>query len=118
MKRIVLISVFSVLFLGLFADDFDTNKNKEKRKDNKEMCIVHGKVIDKITGESLVGASISVEGIIQGINTDLDGRFIISGLEPGEYRINVRYISYKEETRVLSIDKKGNISISVELVAR
>ncbi|MCB9000369.1 MAG: TonB-dependent receptor [Bacteroidales bacterium] len=51
-------------------------------------------VVDDGTGETLVGATISIDGTTTGTITDLDG-FAYLKLTPGEYNIRISYISYQ-----------------------
>lgn len=62
-----------------------------------------GKVIDSETKESLVGATVMVEGTNIGAATDLDGRFTIINIEPGEYSVSANIIGYRKViiTRVI-----------------
>jgi len=54
-----------------------------------------GIVIDKITKEPLVGASITVKNSKIGASAGLDGSFIFKQLSPGEYDILVQYVGYE-----------------------
>lgn len=58
---------------------------------------INGKVIDKKTGETLLGASVFVEGTTLGTTTDLDGNYTLK-LQPGTYNLKCRYISYQDLT--------------------
>jgi len=58
---------------------------------------VRGKVYDAESGETLVGASIVVEGTTKGTTTDMDGKYTLSGLEPGTYNIVVSFVSYQKK---------------------
>ena len=55
---------------------------------------IEGLVFDKKTGETLVGATVVLEGTTTGAVTDFDGHFIIAGIKPGSYNVKVSYISY------------------------
>jgi hypothetical protein len=55
---------------------------------------VKGKVIDEKTAETLPGAVIQIEGSTTGVNTDLDGNFLLSNIQPGTYTILCKLISY------------------------
>lgn len=76
------------------ADNGDLNP---KKANDATKSIVSGKVIDVITGESIAGACISIEGTDIKVYTDLDGNYIISDVAPGTYTINVSMISYKSK---------------------
>ena len=58
---------------------------------------VRGKVYDAATGETLVGASIIVEGTTRGTTTDMKGQYVLSGLEPGNYTIVASFVSYQKK---------------------
>ena len=57
-----------------------------------------GVVTDSENGNPLFGASVllSVPGgaVVQGVVADVDGRFQITDVAPGEYRLEVHYIAY------------------------
>ena len=56
---------------------------------------IKGTVIDAKSGESLIGATIMIEGTTWGAVTDFDGNFIIKKLPPGMYNLRCSYISYE-----------------------
>ena len=58
--------------------------------------IIRGKVSDKLSGETLIGVTVIVEGSdpMIGTTTDLDGNFSLDRLEPGLYTLRFSYISY------------------------
>ena len=56
-----------------------------------------GKVIDGVTGESLPGAAIVVDGTSIGTASDFDGNFVLGGLKPGKYTIVCSYITYESK---------------------
>lgn len=56
-----------------------------------------GKIIDKKTGEELIGASVILEGTTTGGTADLNGRYTIK-VAPGIYNVICSYISYQKIT--------------------
>lgn len=54
-----------------------------------------GTVTDRSTGEALIGVNILIEGTQTGTTTGVDGRFSISGLEPGIYLLRFSYLGYE-----------------------
>ena len=58
--------------------------------------IIRGKVSDQVSGETLIGVTVMVEGTnpLIGTTTDLDGDFSIEHLAPGQYTLLFSYISY------------------------
>ena len=61
-----------------------------------QAAVLKGKVIDKKTGEALVGASIQVVQAGKYAQTDADGLFKVEGLGQRNYTVIVSYISYNK----------------------
>ena len=57
---------------------------------------VTGTVVDKATGETIIGASVVEAGTQNGVITDFDGKFALS-VAPGA-TISITYIGYKPVT--------------------
>ena len=58
---------------------------------------IKGQVTDAVTGETLIGANVLIQGTLTGTITDLDGNYELKGLAPGKYNIVVSYISYDKQ---------------------
>ncbi|MEX1055673.1 MAG: carboxypeptidase-like regulatory domain-containing protein, partial [Rhodothermales bacterium] len=59
---------------------------------------IAGTVVDAGSGESLIGANVIVGGTSVGSTTDLDGYYVIKGVEPGTYDVVFSYIGYHSKT--------------------
>lgn len=57
---------------------------------------VKGTVVDKATGETIIGASVVEAGTQNGVITDFDGNFTLSVSEGAS--IVITYIGYKDVT--------------------
>ncbi len=78
-------SVVILLLLGLFVQlGFGQN------------ATVKGVVKDKETGETLIGATVFILGTYKGASTDIDGKFTIKDIKPGDYTVKVSYIGYTD----------------------
>ena len=57
---------------------------------------ITGTVVDSQTGESLIGVNVVIEGTIKGTATDIDGRYTIRNVEPGNlhYRSELPFVCY------------------------
>ena len=55
-----------------------------------------GRVVDANTGEPLAGATVLLEGIFQGTQTDLDGQFLLEGSWGGEQAVVLSYLGYQD----------------------
>lgn len=61
--------------------------------------VIKGIVKDKLTNESIIGANVLLLGTDLGTSTDFDGAYIIEGLKPGLYNIQVSYIGYESASQ-------------------
>lgn len=76
---------------------------------------ITGKVVDKATGETLIGLTVGVDGSTKGASTDIEGRFVINSLTPGKYSLTFRYLGY--ETKVVTdIDVKQGVATSLNVI--
>jgi outer membrane receptor protein involved in Fe transport len=77
---------------------------------------IAGKIIDKSTGEALIGANILIVGTTMGASTDVDGNYFIINIPPGEYLVKASMIGYSSLTiqnvRV-SVDQTTKIDLEL-----
>jgi len=77
---------------------------------------IKGVISDKTTKETLVGATVLIQGTTTGSTTDLDGNYLITSLAPGSYNLVVSYISYKTQIiEKVKILKDVQLSLNIEL---
>ena len=57
---------------------------------------IKGKVVDRQTGEALIGATVMVGD--KGCSTDINGEFELKGLKKGSQTIIIKYVGYKTLT--------------------
>lgn len=55
---------------------------------------IEGVITDAKTGETLVGANVILVGTTTGVIADFDGHFVLSNLKPGNYKVQISFISY------------------------
>jgi hypothetical protein len=84
--------------------------------DKANLVTVEGTVSDKISGESLTGVKVRLEGFDRIEYTDFDGKFSFENLKPGRYNFRVEFISYdsRELDRVM-LDGESGRNLSIEL---
>jgi len=73
-----------------------------------------GKIVDSTTGETVIGANVSITGTTNGDATDLDGKYTIKGLETGSYSITVSYISYAKKN-ITGVEVKAGKTTSLNI---
>lgn len=119
MKKILMLSLFCALMgTSAVAITLAENEKSPVQPETPATTVVFtGKVVDLSTGESLVGAEVTIEGTnIKGF-TDLDGNFRIENLKPGNYNIVCSLISYKKsllENIRLESNQKSTFEIGME----
>ncbi|MBG0859374.1 MAG: TonB-dependent receptor [Bacteroidales bacterium] len=81
---------------------------------------IEGTVTDKANSEILIGATVQIEGTAIGTTTDINGRFFLTSLKAGNYKLKISYVSYTSRVienvsvepdliTVLSIELEGNL---------
>jgi len=60
-----------------------------------QSTVVRGRVFDRTSNEAVAFANVIVMGTDFGAASDLDGNFVIYGLEPGFYRLMASFIGFK-----------------------
>lgn len=98
------ILLFSQQMSAAIKDDGKAEVESAKLK----TFYISGKVNDVVTGESLVGVQLQIEGTDLKTYTDFDGNFAFASVIPGEYKVVANYISYKQESNTLEVSTKNN----------
>lgn len=80
-----------------------------------QAAMLIGKVFDKESNETLIGASIQIVGTNIGVITNFDGEFSIPELKKGHYDILVRYIGYNPvELKNIEIRESEELNIKLQ----
>lgn len=110
MKKTILAFILAAIAIGSFA------REPVADTDNSSLLTIEGTVSDKISGESLAGAKVKLEGSEIVRYTDFNGRFTIEHLKPGEYTVLVEYISYDtEKLEKISLEDAGGVPLDIKL---
>ena len=64
---------------------------------NAQNAILTGVISDKETNETLPGATIILVGTYKGASTDMDGKYTIEDIKPGDYAVKITYIGYSDK---------------------
>jgi TonB-dependent receptor len=83
----LLLTVFIVFIINLNLSAQDAGK-------------ISGKITDQKTSETLIGATIAIDGTSKAVAADVDGKYLLSGLQPGKYALTIKYIGY--QTKAIS----------------
>lgn len=66
---------------------------------------ITGVVRNAETGALLPGANVILVGSAFGASTDMNGKYIISGIPAGKYTLKISYIGYKEATLPITVER-------------
>ncbi|MCO5934938.1 TonB-dependent receptor [Mucilaginibacter sp. RB4R14] len=75
-----------------------------------------GQIVDETTKEPLTGAYVHFDDIKGGAITDAFGYYAINGINPGQYKLKVKYIGYTEYEKKIQIS--GNQVLNIPLVEK
>lgn len=60
--------------------------------------IIRGRVFNKVNNEPVPFANIVIQGTTTGVAADENGKFEITGLQPGEYNVEASFVGFKTLT--------------------
>jgi len=76
---------------------------------------IAGTITDRETGQVLPGAVVQVEGTFKGSISDPEGRYEISGLKKGQYKIIANYIGYASQKHSIEIHENDKTTLNLVL---
>lgn len=76
---------------------------------------LNGYVKDSLSGESIIGATITVNGQSRGVATNQYGFYSLT-LDKGNYQISISHVSYVP--KIIAVDLDTNRSANIELMSR
>ncbi len=77
---------------------------------------IAGKIIDKSTGEALIGANVLIMGTAMGSSSDIDGNYFILNIPPGVYKLKASMVGYSSvtfENVKVSVDQTTKIDFEL-----
>jgi len=101
--------IFTILFIGINA--YSQNITGIKNR----YYTLNGYVKDSLSGESIIGATIAVNGQSKGVTSNQYGFYSIT-LDEGTYTINVSHISYIGQSKEIVL--KNNQSFNFEIISK
>lgn len=108
-KHKICYTLLSLLIAVLMMSDFSFAGTTGK---------IRGKIIDKDTGEPIVGANVIVDGTYFGAAADIEGEYYINNIPPGSYTVIVSAVGYnKVFIEKVSVKIDLTTDVNVEMVS-
>ena len=77
---------------------------------------ISGKVVDKATGEALIGATVQVEGSVMGASTNVNGQYVILNVPAGTYTLKISQVGYTQYTiKSVRVSSDQTTSLDIKL---
>ena len=76
---------------------------------------ITGYIIDKATGEALVGANVILAGTNFGSASDINGKFYIANVPAKQYNLTASYIGYQKANLNLNVTEKNIANLTLPL---
>ena len=77
------------------------------------LATLHGRLLDAATGSPIPGADVGLEGTALRTVTDVDGRFRITAVPPGEHHFNVDRLGYDWTSAAVTVDPGANVVLEL-----
>lgn len=77
--------------------------------------VLKGTITDANTRESLIGATIVIQGTSKGASTDFDGNYQIDNVKAGTYNLVISYISYDNQIIRVEVAEGKATAINIAL---
>jgi hypothetical protein len=79
----------------------------------KSQSNIYGSIINKVSGEPMIGATVYINELKKGTITDVNGEFLLK-LMPGEYTLRVSHMAMKEMTLGVKVLSSGPLNLELE----
>ncbi len=73
-----------------------------------------GKVTDNQTGEPIIGATVYIESLQKGAQTNIDGEYTVSSIPVGTYDVVISYIGFKSHRTTVEVGT-GAVTLDAQL---
>ena len=76
---------------------------------------VKGTIIDDQTGSTMPGANVFLEKTSYGAATNVDGKFVIASVPPGQYTLIVSYVGYLQYKQAITVVAGQTKTLEIKL---
>lgn len=76
---------------------------------------ISGRIEDAATGETLIGATVLIQGTTKGTVTDVDGNYLLKDITQGTYNLVISYVSYEQQILRIAVDKGKVVELNIKM---
>ncbi|HRX00756.1 MAG TPA: carboxypeptidase-like regulatory domain-containing protein, partial [Cyclobacteriaceae bacterium] len=80
----------------------------------QEKYTINGYIKDSSNGEALIGATVYIKEIANGVTTNVYGFYSIT-LEPGDYTVQFSYVGYSTQLQSISLQRNLELNVDLEI---
>ena len=82
----------------------------------QEKGVIRGRIVDAKSREGLPAVNVKVKGTYSGTSSDIEGNFLIPGVSPGSYTVEVSLIGYTTVQRTdVQVEESKETTINVDM---
>ncbi|MDZ7724465.1 MAG: TonB-dependent receptor [candidate division KSB1 bacterium] len=82
---------------------------------NTDASVIKGRVTDEMSGEALPNANVLLKDTQTGAVADQNGRFIVPGIVPGRYQVQVNHMGYEPYSLALTVSEQDTVNLEIAL---
>src|SRR5690606_9295223 len=101
---------FTLLLLSGFASSYAQDATQQSGHGQ-----IEGVLTDATTGETLIGANVTIRGTSIGAASNIDGQYVIRRVPSGQHVLEISYIGYETEERTVTVRSGETVEIDMEL---
>ncbi len=99
----------------LFAITLTIHAGDNNTPSSNSTSIIQGSIADGVSGESLAGVMIKIEGTNQIAFTDFDGNYQFASVKPGVYSIIATMVSYAPTASYFVVKSSASKSVNIKM---
>ena len=103
-----------IIFLSLLIIPFLLFAEPEPDPAAKGKISLQGKITDKATGESIIGATVVIPDLKMGAVSDVNGKYILNHLPKGTYLVQISYLGYATSNVKVDFSKTSALDVQLQ----
>lgn len=76
---------------------------------------IEGTIVDAQSGTTLPGATVKVQGTNIGTAADMDGKYVLQGVDPGTWTLEATFVGYSPKRTTVEVVANETITVDFEL---